>query len=74
MDRKIKLLHVGSFVTLKALQHYLNEAEIENMIKDIINSGRLAGFGTSNSSDELYVFEKDFEQAKKVLDSFLKVE
>lgn len=71
MERKIKLLHVGSMVTLKALQHYLDKVKIENMIKDIFASNMTVGIGTHYSADELYVFEKDYIKAKEVLTAFL---
>jgi len=71
MKRKIRLLYVGSMITLRAIQHYLDEQQIDNMIKDVVESGRLAGFGTSISSDEIYVFEQDFKKAREVLDVFL---
>ncbi|MCF6349920.1 MAG: DUF2007 domain-containing protein [Flavobacteriaceae bacterium] len=71
MERKIKLLHVGSMITLKILQSYLDNKKIENMIKNIFASNITVGIGKSYSSDELYVFEKDFEEAKNILDLFL---
>lgn len=70
MERKIKLVHVGSLITLRAIQKHLDDENIPSMVKDIVESGRLAGFGTSNSADELYVFERDFDQAKKVIEEF----
>ena len=71
MERKIKILHVGSMITLKALQRYLDNEKIDNMIKDVFSSNINVGIGKSYSSDELYVFEKDFEKAKQVLELFL---
>ena len=64
-------LHVGSMITLRALEKYLDDEKIPSLIKNFSESARLAGFGTSNSANELFVFQEDFEKAKDILTNFL---
>ena len=73
MDNQSKhiKLHVGSMVTLRALEKYLDEEKIPSLIKNYSESARLAGFGSSESANELFVFNEDFEKAKEVLAAFL---
>ena len=73
MDNQSKhiKLHVGSMITLRALEKYLDDEKIPSLIKNFTESARLAGFGSSNSANELFVFEEDLEKAKKVLTNFL---
>lgn len=73
MDNQSKYikLHVGSMITLRALENYLNDEKIPSLIKNYSESARLAGFGSSESANELFVFEEDFDKAKNVLETFL---
>ena len=64
-------LHVGSMITLRALEKYLDDEKIPSLIKNFSESARLAGFGTSESANELFVFEEDIEKAKDILNNFL---
>ena len=60
-------------ITLRALEKYLDDEKIPSLIKNFSESARLAGFGTSNSANELFVFQEDFEKAKDILNKFLQV-
>lgn len=62
----------GNTITTNRLASLLDEAEIATLIKDIQESGRLAGFGVLGNSVELYIFESDLEKAKPIIDSFKK--
>ncbi len=64
-------LHVGSMITLRALENFLNDKKIPCLIKNFSESQRLGGFGGSNSANELYVYEEDYKTAKEVLKTFL---
>jgi hypothetical protein len=68
---KYTKLYVGSMITLRALEKYLKDEQIPSLIKNYSESARLAGFGSSESANELFVFEEDFNNAKKVLTTFL---
>jgi len=65
-------LYEGSMITLRALQNYLDDEKTPSLIKNLAESARLAGFGTSETANELYVYEENLEKAKKVLTTFLK--
>ena len=69
--RQLKKLYVGSYITLKALENMLDSENIPSLLKDNFESARLAGFGASESSNELFVFENNFKKAKEVLKEFL---
>ncbi len=69
--RQLKKLYVGSYITLKALENMLDLKNIPSLLKDNVESARLGGFGASDSSNELFVFKKDFEKATAVLKEFL---
>ena len=65
-------LHVGSMITLRALQSYLDDEHIPCLIKNYTESQRLSGFGGNENGNELFVYEEDFNKAKEVLKTFLK--
>ncbi len=69
--KQLKRLHVGSYITLKALENMLDSKNIPSLLRDNVESARLGGFGASDSSNELFVFETDFEKATKILKEFL---
>jgi hypothetical protein len=57
----------GSQIEALGCQNILLENNIESVLKDNIQSGILAGFGTSGMAVELYVNEDDFEKALELL-------
>ncbi len=63
-------LFSASSITLRILEAQLNEKNIHTLLKDNQESGRLAGFGTTGNINELFVFNKDLEQAKEILEKF----
>jgi len=73
MDDKLKhiKLHVGSMITLRALEHYLNDKNINCIIKNNTESARLSGYAGTGYIDELFVLEKDYISAKEILKTFL---
>ena len=73
MDNQSKhiKLHLGSMITLRALEKYLDDEKIPSLIKNFTESARLSGYPSLGSSNELYVFEEDLEKAKKILAVFL---
>ncbi len=64
-------LHVGSMITLRALQRYLDDKHIPCLIKNHTESQRLSGYAGSESGNELFVYEEDFNKAKEILKTFL---
>ncbi len=69
-DTHIKL-YTDSSIVLAGLKQILNKANISCIIKDNYESGRLAGFPVFHGENELFIFEKDLEDAKTILEEFL---
>jgi len=60
----------GSEILAQALQSKLEEAGIQTVIKNNIQSGRLAGFGTADQAVEVFIQETDFAKANPVIEEF----
>jgi hypothetical protein len=59
----------GSAIQINKLATLLEEKDIAYIIKNPHESGRLAGFGTSGQSVELYVSQDHVEDAEKIIAS-----
>lgn len=72
----MKNTHVKIFsdtaIITNRLSSLLEEKGIASFIKNNVESGRLAGFGTMASSVELFVLEEDLEKAQPIAESYLK--
>lgn len=60
----------GSEVLAIALQERLEEAGVETVKKDNIQSARLAGFGGTDLAVEVFIQETDFAKANPVIEDF----
>ena len=60
----------GSEILAQALQVKLEQANILTNIKNNIQSGRLAGFGTADQAVEVFIQETDFAKANPVIEEF----
>ncbi|WP_310554391.1 putative signal transducing protein [Flavobacterium sp.] len=60
----------GSEILAQALQSKLEEAKVTTSIKNNIQSGRLAGFGTADQAVEVFIQETDFAKANPVIEEF----
>ena len=60
----------GSEILATALQAKIEEAGIDTLLKNNIQSGRLAGFGTSGMAVELFIEEVDFGKADPIVEEF----
>jgi len=60
----------GSEVLALALKEKIEAAGVNTVIKDNIQSARLAGFGSSGSAVELFIQETDFSKANPVIEEF----
>ena len=67
----VKIFSDTSIITNR-LSSLLEEKGIASFIKNNVESGRLAGFGTMASSVELFVLEDDLEKAQPIAESYLK--
>ena len=60
----------GSEVLAQSLQTKLNDAGVETVIKNNIQSGKLAGFRTTAQAVEVFIQETDFAKANPVIEDF----
>ncbi|KLT67815.1 MULTISPECIES: putative signal transducing protein [Flavobacterium] len=60
----------GSEVLAIALKERLEEAGVETVKKDNIQSARLGGFGGSDLAVEVFIQETDFAKANPVIEDF----
>lgn len=60
----------GSEILATALKMKLEVAGIDTLLKNNIQSGRLAGFGTSGMAVELFIEEVDFGKADPIVEDF----
>jgi len=76
MDQQqdLKFLYSGTEINADVLKRMLEKNEIPALIRNDMNSGLAAGFGGSLSgfAAKVYVEEKDFEKAQKILEEFIK--
>jgi hypothetical protein len=60
----------GSEILALALQEKIVEKGVETVLKNNIQSARLAGFGGSDLAVELFIQETDFAKANPVIEDF----
>ncbi|MEN2413891.1 putative signal transducing protein [Flavobacterium mesophilum] len=60
----------GSEVLALAIQERLEEAGVETVKKDNIQSARLGGFGGTDLAVEVFIQETDFAKANPVIEKF----
>ncbi|WP_166925409.1 putative signal transducing protein [Flavobacterium poyangense] len=60
----------GSEVLAIALKERLEEAGVDTVKKDNIQSARLGGFGGSDLAVEIFIQETDFAKANPVIEDF----
>jgi len=63
-------VYSGSEVLAIALQERLEEAGVETVKKDNIQSARMGGFGGSDLAVEVFIQETDFAKANPVIEDF----
>ncbi|QXP72561.1 DUF2007 domain-containing protein [Tenacibaculum sp. HL-MS23] len=69
MKEHIKV-YTGTTILTNRLAFLLDEANIATLIKDSKESGRLAGFGSTGDSCELFIYKSDSEHAQEIIDNF----
>ena len=60
----------GSEILALSLKEKIEAIGINVVAKDNIQSGRLAGFGTSDLAVELFIQEVDLGKANKIIEDF----
>lgn len=63
-------VYSGSEILAQALKAKLEENEVDVIIKNNIQSGRLAGFGIADQAMEVFIEQRDLERADKVIEEF----
>ncbi|MFT6998464.1 MAG: putative nucleotidyltransferase [Cryomorphaceae bacterium] len=66
MNEHIKVLTNSSIVINRIVQ-LLEENNIQSLVKDNVESSKLAGFGTSYFDVDLYVYKSDVEKAQEII-------
>lgn len=64
-------LFVGSSIEVIQLKDLLLEKNIIPVIKDRAESGRLGGFGSLSSDQEVWVHTDEWKMAQQILDSLV---
>ena len=62
----------GSSILVKGLENRLEENGINVLIKDRVESARLAGFGENRAAIELQILNIDEERAKPIVEAYKK--
>ena len=60
----------GSEILAMALKEKIEAIGVDTVLKNNIQSARLAGFGTMGQAVELFIQETDFSKANPVLEEF----
>lgn len=60
----------GSEILAQALQQKIDSIGVKTVLKNNIQSARLAGFGSSNVAFEVFVQEVDFGKVNPVIEEF----
>ena len=60
----------GSEILALALQQKIEEVGVNTVLKNNIQSARLAGFGNSGQAVELFIQETDFAKANPIIEEF----
>ncbi|WP_233899767.1 DUF2007 domain-containing protein [Tenacibaculum piscium] len=71
MKEHIKV-YTGTTILTNRLAFLLDEAKIPTLIKDTKESGRLAGFGATGDSCELFIYKADYKDTEKIIIDFKK--
>lgn len=71
MIEHVKVLTDSAIVVNRIIQ-LLDEKKITSIVRDNVESARLAGFGTPSNNVELYVHKSDVERAELIIRSFMK--
>lgn len=70
MTDLVKIL-TDSAIIINRIVQLLDEEKISSIVKNNVESARLAGFGTPSNNVELYVSIHDIDRAKKIIEPFV---
>lgn len=69
MKEHIKVL-TDSAIVVNRIAQLLEDEQIQSIVRDNVESARLAGFGMPSNSVELYVHTSDVQRAEVIIRSF----
>jgi len=69
MNEYVKIL-TDRAIIINRISQLLDEEKIPSLVKDNVESARLAGFGTSSNDVELYVYKSDVDKAESIIKLF----
>jgi hypothetical protein len=70
MEKEHIKLFSGTSIIVRGLQNILDDNQIGYVVKDNVESARLAGFGAQQNDIDLYVLESDFTRAKAFVENY----
>lgn len=71
MSEHVRVL-TDSAIVINRIVQLLDEEKIPSIIKDNVESARLAGFGIPSNDVDLYVDSSDVNSAEMIIKSFIK--
>ena len=71
MKEQLRIL-TDSAVVVNRIVQLLDEESIPSLVRDNVESARLAGFGTSPNDVELFVHHSDASRAESIIMSLVK--
>ncbi|GGD99725.1 putative signal transducing protein [Planktosalinus lacus] len=71
MSEHVRVL-TDSAIVINRIVQLLDEEKIPSIIKDNVESARLAGFGIPSNDVDLYVDTSDVNSAEMIIKSFIK--
>ena len=72
MNTEYSKIYTSSFIIINGLRSLLAENNIISLVKNHPESARLAGFGVTMDSVELFVLKKDLEKSEGIINTFKK--
>lgn len=72
MNTEYSKIYTSSLIIINGLRSLLSENNITSLVKNHPESARLAGFGVTMDSVELFVLKKDLEKSEAIINTFKK--
>ena len=70
MEKEHVKVFSGTSIIVRGLQNILDDNQIGYVIRDNVESARLAGFGAQRNDIDVYVLENDFSRAKALIENY----
>ena len=72
MNTEYSKIYTSSLIIINGFRSLLSENNITSLVKNHPESARLAGFGVTMDSVELFVLKKDLEKSEGIINTFKK--